>query len=329
MPTLVTGGTGFIGGNLVRALVRESEEIKVLVRKSSRIDHLEKLGVEIVYGDLNNRESLAEAIKGCERLYHTAALFKVLLSRREKKKIYEVNVEGTRNILSAALEEGVDKVVFTSTIATLAGGNRNGFITENIADAQPLPSDYAKSKHQAEIEASKICENGLPLVVVIPTWVIGPGDYRPTPSGETIVNFLNKRLPGYINGHFNLVYVQDVVRGHILAAEKGRVGERYLLGGDNISMKQLMDLLEELSGVESPRRIPKWVISLLGILQPIWTYVTGKPPIIPVDFVSGSNIDFRVDCSKAQRELGYNTTPIRSALIETVRWFREVGYAPR
>jgi dihydroflavonol-4-reductase len=166
------------------------------------------------------------------------------------------------------------------------------------------------------------------LVVVNPTWVIGPGDYKPTPSGQVIVDFLNRRMPGYIDYQFNLIYVKDVAKGHILAAKKGRIGERYILGGENLSMKAFMELLSDISGINPPKRIPRWLILFIGYFQAISSIVTDKPPMIPLEFVKETKINLSCDCSKAYEELGLRPTPIREGLIETVRWYQEKGYIP-
>jgi dihydroflavonol-4-reductase len=300
--------------------------VRILVRRSSNIEYIKDLEVEIVYGDLLNSESLALALKGCDTLYHAAALYEIRLSRNQKKTIHEINVDGTRNVLTAALKEGVEKAVYTSSIATMAGPREDDLITEDIQCNEPLPSPYSQSKYRAEVEAFKICQEGLPLVIVNPTWVIGPGDYKPTPSGRVIVDFLNRKMPGYINYQFNLIYVKDVVKGHILAAKKGRIGERYILGGQNISMKAFMELLAEISGINPPKRIPRWLILLIGYFQAISSEFTGKPPMIPLEFVKETKIDLRCDCSKAYEELGLQPTPIREGLIETVTWYQEMGY---
>ena len=326
LPTLVTGGTGFIGGNLVEELVSQGEDVRVLVRKTSDTETVRELGVDLVIGDLNDIDSLRKALNGCETLYHTAALFEIRLSREQKKQVYTINVNGTRNILSAALKEGVEKVVYTSTVATMAIRDEDGLIREDMKNTSPLPNDYAKSKYLAEIEAQEFYKKGLPLVVVAPTWVIGSGDTRPTPSGKTIIDFLQGKLPGYIEVFLNLVYVKDVARGHIQAAKKGRIGEKYILGGENVTMSELMELLSEISGKKTPRKIPRWMILITGYFQFFWSMLTGKPPMIPIEFVKESRIDMRCDLSKATKELGYHITPLRDALIETMNWYKENGY---
>jgi dihydroflavonol-4-reductase len=241
--------------------------------------------------------------------------------------MYDINVEGTRNVLNAALRAGVSKVVYTSSRATIGPSEPGRLADEQTPWRGELPDDYFKSKLLAEREALEICARGLPVVVVNPTFVVGPG--RPSPSGQAIVDFLNRRFPGYIEHHENFVYVGDVVKGHILAKEKGRAGERYILGSENLSIREFLDLLEEVSGVRAPRlRFPYLPALLTGYLYEALARVTRTPPPFTVGFIRETRTDMRCDISRAKRELGYETTPIREAFRITVEWLRENGYAP-
>lgn len=336
MTVLVTGGTGFIGSHLVGELVKRGEtspssveaRVRVLARKTSDTSGIEGPGVEIVSGDLLDADSLASAIDGCHTLYHTAALFARWVPGKMKQAMYAINVEGTRNVLNAALRAGVSKVVYTSSRATIGPSEPDRLADEQTPWRSELPDDYMKSKLLAEREALKICAQGLPVVIVNPTFVIGPG--RPSPSGQAIVDFLNNRFPGYIEHHENFVYVKDVVKGHILAREKGRVGERYILGGENLSIREFLDLLEEVSGVRAPRlRFPYLPALLAGYLYEALARVTRTTPPFTVGFIKETKTDMRCDISKAKRELGYETTPIREAFRITVEWLRENEYASR
>lgn len=327
MTILVTGGTGFIGGHLVAELIGRGEQVRVLARKTSDASSLEGSKVEIVFGDLLSPDSLARAISGCHTLYHTAAFFARWAPGKTKRAMYDINVEGTRNILEAALNAGVGKVVYTSSRATIGPSEPGHLADEQTPWRLALPDDYMKSKLLAENEALEICAQGLPIVVVNPSFVIGPG--RPSASGQAIVDFLNKRFPGYIDHHENFVYVGDVVKGHILAKEKGRVGERYLLGGENLSIREFLDLLEDISGIRAPKlRFPYFPALLAGYLYEALARITRTPPPFTVGFVKETRTDMRCDISKAKRDLGYETTPIRDAIRASVEWLRKNGYAP-
>jgi len=328
MKALVTGATGFIGGNLVRELLNQGYQVKALVRKGSDRRNIEGLNVEVALGDLRDRSSLVSALEGCDVLFHAAACYTFWAP--DPKVIYEANVEGTKNVLSAAKERGIKKIVYTSTESTI-GTAKNGCLgTEEMeADPSQLAGHYKKSKQMAEKLTLKMCCDGLPLVVVNPTTPVGPLDIKPTPTGQFIVDFLNGKMPAYVNTGLNLIDVQDVARGHILALEKGRIGERYILGNRNMTFKEILGILERITGMKAPRlRIPLWFALGAGYIDEFVSgKILGKRPRIPVAGVKTACKFRHFDCSKAINELGLPQTPVEEALERAVRWFRQNGYA--
>ncbi len=328
MKALVTGATGFIGSSLVKELLARGYLVKVLVRSDSTRRNIDGLGVERAVGDLRDRETLDRALKGCDVLFHVAAAYSFWTPN--PKQIYETNVGGTEKLLSAALERGVQKVVYTSTESTV-GIPRNGGVGNEglVSRADQLSGHYKKSKLEAEKVALRICMEGLPLVVVNPTTPMGPGDVRPTPTGQLIVDYLNRRMPAYVNTGLNLVDVRDVAVGHVLALERGRIGERYILGNRNLIFREILGMLEGISGIPAPRfRIPLWLALGAGYLDEfIARKAAGKPPRIPVAAVKTARHFRHFDCSKAVKELGLPQTPVEEALKDAIRWFRQNGYA--
>jgi len=325
---LVTGATGFIGGNLVKALVDSGYRTRVLLRPASNTRNIVGLDVEKAYGDLRDRSSLERALDGCDGLFHVAAAYTFWAP--DPKDVYETNVRGTENLLTAALAKGIQKVVYTSTESVIGIDGNGGLGTEELtADPRELAGDYRKSKYQAEQVALRLSRAGLPLVVVNPTAPVGPGDLKPTPTGQFIVDFLNGRMPAYVNTGLNLVYVGDVARGHVLAMEKGHLGERYILGNRNLTFKEILGLLEKITGLKAPqRRIPVWFALGIAYLDEfVVAKARKRPPRIPVAAVRSACTYRYFDCSKAIRELGLPQTPVEEALEKAVRWFRENGYA--
>lgn len=328
MKVLITGATGFVGGVLVRELIKDGEhEVRVLVRKDSNISNIQKLdGLEITFGDLRDKESLKKALKGCRGLYHAAA--HNALWARDTRIFYDVNVRGTQNILDAALEEGIEKVVYTSSIRALGIPQKGTLANEQTEfNCWHIKDHYMRSKYLAEQVCLKIVEKGLPVVMVNPTGPVGSRDIRPTPTGKAIVDFLNGKLPGYLEGGFNLIDVEDVAKGHILAFHKGKTGERYILGNRNISMKEFFLLLERISKVPAPKvRIPYPLALAAASLLELSSKITRKSPPLTVARVQIISKYIYFDCSKAVRELGLPQTPIELSLEKAVRWFRENGY---
>jgi len=328
MRALVTGATGFIGGNVARELVRCGYRTRVLLRPGSDDRHLAGLPVERATGDLRDVASLASALDGCDALFHVAAAYTFWAP--VPALIYETNVRGTENLLFTALKKGIERVVYTSSEATV-GIRQNGNLgTERwTARLDQLPGHYKRSKLMAEQLALRLCREGLPLVVVNPTTPVGPGDVRPTPTGQIIVDFLKGRMPAYVNTGLNWIDVEDVARGHVLALEKGRVGERYILGNRNLTLREILGLLAQVTGRRAPRvRIPLW-LALGGAYfdEFLVARATKKPPRIPVAAVRAAGHFRFFDCAKAVDELGLPQTPIEVALEKAVRWFTQNGYA--
>ena len=327
MKTLVTGTTGFVGSALVRELINGGREVKVLTGPGADTRNIDGLNVEPVYGDLRNKDSLQAALRGCDVLYHTAAYYS--LWDKDKKLIYDINVNGTRNILEAA--QGLKKIVYTSTVGCVgltAGKPAN----ENTPlDPSLLCNDYKRSKYEAEKVALGFCQKGLPLVIVNPSTPVGPRDIKPTPTGKIILDFLNRKMPAYLDTGLNLIDVKDCARGHILAEKKGMIGERYILGNQNMSLHEILLALEKITGIKAPViKIPYSVAYAAGwVCEAISDYVTGKPPAVPLAGVKMAKHYMYFDSSKAIRDLGLPQNPVTSALTEAVNWFRESKYTQR
>lgn len=329
MKTLVTGGTGFVGANVVRALLQRGVEVRALVRPRSDTRNLDKLEVELVAGDLRDRSSLEAALDGCDTVYHVAAMYALWTS--DPQQIYDSNVTGTVNMLEAAGMAGVQRIVYTSSVATI-GLPKDGTPGTEEVPLQPeeMISDYKRSKYLAEQEVMKYAQHGLPVVIVNPSFPVGPWDVKPTPSGQLIVNFLRGKIPAYVDTGLNVVDVEDVAIGHLLAAEKGRIGERYILGHANVTLPDMFQLLEQVSGVRAPRiRIPYGLAYLSACVSELVAHtITHKAPFVTLSGVKLSRKRMFFDASKAVRELGFPQTSAVEALRKAVQWFRAHGYAP-
>jgi dihydroflavonol-4-reductase len=332
MLNLVTGGTGFVGAAVVRLLLSEGQSVRALARRGSDLSNLDGLDIELVYGDLrdNDQESFRRACKGCRRVYHVAAVYS--LWSPDPRIVYRVNVDGTRTLLAAALEEGVERVVYTSTVGAL-GYRADG---EPADERTPVSIDqmighYKRSKFLAEEEAREAARRGLPVIIVNPSTPVGPRDIKPTPTGQVIVDYLNRRMPAYIDTGLNLIDVKDVARGHLLAADRGRTGERYILGHSNLTLRQIFAILERITGIPSPRlRLPyRLVLPLAHVDQWLSNRVRRRPPRIPLEGVKMARRRMFFDSSKAVRELGLPQSPIEQALERSVRWFIDHGYVGR
>jgi len=329
MKALVTGATGLIGSSLVRELLKDGVQVKVLVRKNSDTRNIDGLDLERVYGDIRDADSVKAALKGCDTFYQTAALY--VYWWPDKKVFYDINVEGTKNALNAALEQGVQKVVYTSSIAAIGIHGANPPANEESQFNMGKSGEhYIISKYLGEVEAMKICKKGLPVVVVNPAGVMGVRDIKPTPSGQLILNVLNRRLPGYNDGGNNFVDVEDVARGHILAAQKGRIGERYILGNQNMTFKEFYNLVAEVGKVEPPRRkITRTPALALAYVYQLVGSISKKPPLITPALARSIGSYAYYDSSKAVKELGFPQTPIRKTVEKAVNWFRENGYVKK
>jgi dihydroflavonol-4-reductase len=329
MKALVTGGTGFIGANIVRELLKQEFDVRVLLRKDSDRRNIEGLSVVECCGDLRDSTSLDNALDGCDVLFHTAASY--ALWSANPQEVYESNVKGTENILRAAMRTNIKKVIYTSTESTI-GIPHHGIPGNEEMTSLPdeLSGDYKKSKLMAEKLALKMYrDEGLPLVVVNPTLPIGAYDIKPTPTGQLIVDFLNHKMPAYVDSGLNAVDVQDVALGHVLAYEKGRIGERYILGNKNVTFREILVMLEGITGIEAPKvKFPFWfALGAAYVDEFVSGKVLKKHPRVPLAGVKTARKIRYFDCSRAVIELGMPQTPVETALETAVNWFREKGYA--
>jgi dihydroflavonol-4-reductase len=327
MKALVTGATGFVGGAVARALVRAGTDVRALVRSKSDAQNLSGLPVEKVEGDLLDPASLRAALAGCRQLYHVAAYY--ALWAKDPSIFYDVNVTGTRNVLTAARLSGIERTVYCSTIGAIGLPAGGGLGTEETpVSLDQMAGHYKRSKYLAEQEVVALAKEGLPVVIVNPSAPVGAGDVKPTPTGQVIVDFMKGRMPAYIETGMNIVDVDDVAVGHLLAMQRGRQGERYILGCKNLMLKEVFDILSRLTGVKAPSvRLPRSLVLPLAYANQWMAQVTGHPPRIPLEGVKMAKYRMHYDCSKALRELGIPQTPAEAALEKAVRWFRAHGYA--
>jgi dihydroflavonol-4-reductase len=325
--TLVTGGTGFVGRAVVEELLAAGRDVRVLARNP---DHpaLAGLAVEIAQGDLREPESLRQALTDCTRLFHVAADYRLWVP--DPETMYAINVEGTRQLLQAALSRNLERVVYTSTVGTLGNpGDGTPGTEDTPVGLHDMVGHYKRSKFLAEQMALDFVRQGLPLVVVNPSTPIGPWDFRPTPTGQMIVDFLQRRMPAYLETGLNLIHVRDVARGHLLAEEKGRIGEKYILGHENLSLSQIFHRLAEITGLPAPKvKLPYWpVLGLAYLDECLATHIRRRPPRIPVAAIRMAKKYMYFDNRKAIQYLGLTLTPARQALADAVAWFREHEYA--
>jgi dihydroflavonol-4-reductase len=330
MTTLVTGATGFVGSHIARQLVNQGHAVRIFCRptskKTSNADFLADLPVERAEGDLRDAASIERAMRGIQRVFHVAADYRLWSAHPEE--IYDSNVGGTERVLDAAKRAGVERIVYTSTVATIAVP-RHGALPNEEAQAtlDEMIGHYKRSKFMAEQEVIRAAAAGVPVVIVNPTAPVGPGDWKPTPTGKIILDFLNGKMPAYVDTGLNVVAVEDVAAGHLLAAEKGRIGERYILGARNLTLKQILDVLAALTGRRAPRmRLPHAIALAAGYTDEFVSRLRGREPQIPVEGVKMSRHRMFVESDKAARELGYHPTSVETALQRAVRWYEEHGY---
>jgi dihydroflavonol-4-reductase len=324
---LVTGGNGFVGCHVVRALLARGDRIRVLARENADLSALSGLAVDVARGDLRNFESVARAVAGCNEVYHVAADYRLWLT--DPAPMYATNVEGTRHVIRAAVAAGVSRIVHTSTVGALGiphGGVGREDTPTSLGD---MPGHYKRSKFMAEQAALEAARAGAPVVIVNPSTPIGALDFKPTPTGRIIADFLNRRMPAYVDTGLNIVDVGDVARGHLLAAERGRIGEKYILGGQNLTLKEFLERLARLSGLAAPKvRIP-YAVALgfaLGA-EAVARTVTRRAPRASLTEVRMARKRMFFDSSKARAELGYSPGPIDAAIASAVEFFRSRGLA--
>jgi dihydroflavonol-4-reductase len=322
-PVLVTGTSGFLGWHVARVLVERSYRVRALVREGSRIDELD---VERCSGDLRDASSLARAAAGCGLVFHVAADYR--LWAKDPSELYRSNVEGTRNLLAAARDAGVDRVVYTSTVGCI-GIPPGGIGNEDVpVSLDQMAGHYKRSKFQAEQVALEFARAGFPVVIVNPTAPIGDHDVKPTPTGKIVVDFLNGDMPAFIDTGLNVVDVRDTALGHLLACERGRPGERYILGSENLTLAQILAKLAEITGRKPPRlRLPYAVAWSAGAVSTAWAGLTGTPPRVPMEGVRMARKKMWVTHEKARRDLAFHPGPADIALARAVEWFRAPGHA--
>jgi len=327
MKAFLTGATGFIGSHVARALAEQGADLRLLVRPTSRTDNITGLRAEIAPGDLRDTSSLANAMSGCEFVFHIAADYRLWV--RDPEEMYRVNVEGTRAILQAAREAGVRRVIYCSSVATMGFTEDGRIADENSPVAlSDMIGPYKRSKFMAEQIALEAGRNGANVVVVNPTTPIGESDIKPTPTGRIIVDFLKRKFPAYVDTGLNLADVKEVARGHLLAMEKAVPGERYILGGEDLTLKQILDKLAALTGLPAPTtKVPHAVALGFAALDQFFVgMIMHREPRATIDAVRMGRKKMFASSAKAQRELGYRIVPVTNALERAIRWFQEHGY---
>ena len=329
MKVFLTGATGFVGGHVARAYAAAGVELRLLTRATSNLAGLEGLAAEAVVGDLRQVEGLRSALSGCDALVHVAADYRLWVP--DPKEMYAANVEGTRALLRMALDLGVRKVVYTSSVATM-GFRKDGTI---IDEATPVSMEamighYKRSKFLAEQETIAAARGGQHVMILNPTTPIGPGDAKPTPTGRIVMDFLNRKFPAYVDTGLNLVDVDEVARMHVVALDRGRSGERYILGGENLTLKQILDRLSAITGLPSPTmKVPHAVAMAFAFFDETVTgKLRGKEPRATVEAVRMGRKKMFASSAKAERELGFRVLPVYPALRSAVEWFLAHGYAP-
>jgi dihydroflavonol-4-reductase len=330
LKAFVTGATGFLGSHVARVLAEQGSDLRLLVRPTSDLRNLEGLNADRVAGDLRDPASIEKALSGCDVVFHVAADYRLWV--RDPAEMYRSNVEGTRSLLEAARKQGVRRVVYTSSVATMGFTSKTNY--GNVADEQsPVGIDdmighYKRSKFMAEQVAVEAARSGVDVVIVNPTTPIGERDIKPTPTGRIVVDFLKRKFPAYVETGLNLVDATECARGHVQALEKERAGERYILGGENLTLKQILDRLAAITGLKSPTvKLPYFFALATGVVdEMVMGRLLGREPRATIDAVRMGRKMMFVSSAKAERELGWRTVPVEGALRRSVEWFRANGY---
>jgi dihydroflavonol-4-reductase len=330
MKAFVTGATGFVGSHVARVLAEQGADLRLLVRSSSDPRNIQGLNADRVLGDLRDPASIEKAVAGCDVVFHVAADYRLWV--RDPQQMYRSNVEGTRAVLDAARKNHVRRVVYTSSVATMGFTSNGRPADENSpVSLDSMIGHYKRSKFMAEEVALQSGRSGMDVVVVNPSTPIGEQDIKPTPTGRIVVDFLKKKFPAYVDTGLNLVDVTECARGHVAALEKGRSGERYILGGENLTLKQILDKLAAITGLRSPRlRVPYFMALATGVVDEVVTgRILGREPRATIDAVRMGRKKMFVSSAKAERELGWQVVPVDGALRRAAEWFQENGYAAR
>jgi dihydroflavonol-4-reductase len=331
MKAFVTGATGFVGSHVARVLADQGAELRLLVRASSPTKNIDALKADRVTGDLRDTGSLRQAIRGCEVVFHVAADYRLWTrDAADVIDMYRCNVEGTRALIDAARQAGVRRIVYCSSVATM-GFTRDGTPADETSPVrlEDMIGHYKRSKFLGEQVAIEAGRSGGDVVVVNPTTPIGEQDIKPTPTGRILLDFLKRKFPAYVDTGLNLVDVREVARGHVAALEKGRPGERYILGGENLTLKQILDKLAAITGLPAPTvRLPYIVALAAGVGDTLVTgHILHREPRVTLDAVRMGRKKMWVSSAKAERELGFNLVPVDDALRRAVEWFQKNGYA--
>ncbi|CAH9018104.1 hopanoid-associated sugar epimerase [Candidatus Nitrosacidococcus sp. I8] len=328
MTSLVTGATGFVGSAVAKQLVNLGETVRVLVRPSSNRANLDNLPVEIFEGDLRDPKSLEKALQGCQSLFHVAADYR--LWSRNPQEFYDNNVQGSKNILLAAAQTGVKRTVYTSSVAALGINPDHSPADENTPSSlETMIGHYKRSKFLAEEEVKKLIKSlGLDVVIVNPSTPIGPQDIKPTPTGKVITMAASGKIPAYVDTGLNVVHVDDVATGHLLAFEKGKTGERYILGGENLYLQEILEIVARITNRNPPKvQLPHYIVLPIAYLVQGWAYLTyGKEPMITIDSVRMAKKHMFFSSKKAEQELGYTHRSAQEAIADAIHWFQDHHY---
>ncbi len=328
MTVLVTGATGFVGSAVARRLLADDVPVRVLVRPSSDLANVEGLTVECAVGDLNDPASLRDACKGCSALFHVAADYR--LWTRDPETMLATNVDGSRSLIRAAMEAGVEKIVYTSSVAALGNTGTGAAADESTpVTLDDMIGTYKRSKFIAEEAVRQlIADEAAPVVIVNPSAPVGPRDIKPTPTGRMIVEAAAGRMPAFVDTGLNVVHVDDVAEGHFLAWRKGRVGERYIVGGQNMTLAEILAEIAQICGRKPPTvRIPRLAIMPIAAMAEAWTRLTGgEEPFVTIDGLKMAKKKMYYSSAKAEQELGYEARPVNEAFVDAISWFRDNGY---